>query len=165
METLRAHGRGRRPAERRRPALPADGAATSTASSPSRPPATWSSRAASSRTATPSRAACPPAGAEAKGGADGESMRRRPTYDAPRHRHRRQSLRGLRLDADARAVTGREVLDTRQGSCRAADSGDRAALDARTGFATSAPSPYRSARAPSPASGSASPRRAAWRWR
>ena len=47
-----AHGgRGRR-AERRRPALQADGARPSTAS-PSRPPATSSSRAASSRTATP----------------------------------------------------------------------------------------------------------------
>ena len=49
-----AHGgRGRR-AERGRPALPADGAPTSTPASPSRRPATWCSRAVSSRADTPS---------------------------------------------------------------------------------------------------------------
>ena len=56
-----AHGGGGRPAERRRSALPADGAGLRRPS-PSRRPATWSSRAARSRTATPSRS-CTRAGA------------------------------------------------------------------------------------------------------
>ena len=50
-----AHGGGRRPAERGRPALSSDGRGLSTARSPSRPPATWCSRAARRPTAIPSR--------------------------------------------------------------------------------------------------------------
>ena len=50
-----ADGRGGRRAERRRPALPADGAGFRRLASPSRRPATWCSRAAPSPTATPSR--------------------------------------------------------------------------------------------------------------
>ena len=46
----------------RRSQLPQHGARTSTTASPSRPPATWCSRAASSPTATPSRS-CTPAAA------------------------------------------------------------------------------------------------------
>ena len=57
--TLRAHGRGGGRAERRRPALPADGRPTSTTAWPSRPPATWSSRAWRSPAATPSRCCMP----------------------------------------------------------------------------------------------------------
>ena len=61
MEALQRMAAGRGPAERRRSAVQADGARRSTAWR-SRPPATWSSRAARSRTATPS-SSCTAAGA------------------------------------------------------------------------------------------------------
>ena len=57
--TLRAHGQGGGPAERGRPAVPEHGRALRRRRPPSRPRATWCSRAWRSPAATPSRCCMP----------------------------------------------------------------------------------------------------------